>query len=160
MAQLVEQLIRNQQVAGSSPASSSIKIRESEMAPVFFWRSAEFRPGRRSPRTRSADMIVLSIALDLATIAVPSHLRLVKRSSHFSAPLASGHSLQKTTTALGHLLFWRSAESRPERRSPWTRSADMIILSIALDLATIAVPSHLRLARSRSLRCAPYESGQ
>ena len=91
VAQSVEQLIRNQQVAGSSPASSSIKIRESEMAPVFFWRSAESRPGRRSPWTRSADMIVLSIALDLATIAVPSHLRLAGRRSFRCAPYESGH---------------------------------------------------------------------
>ncbi len=36
MAQLVEQLIRNQQVAGSSPASSSIKIRTALRRPYFY----------------------------------------------------------------------------------------------------------------------------
>ena len=90
VAQLVEQLIRNQQVAGSSPASSSIKIRESEMAPVFFWRSAESRPGRRSPWTRSAETLAFSIVLDLATIAVPSHLRLARGRSLRCAPYESG----------------------------------------------------------------------
>ena len=52
MAQSVEQLIRNQQVAGSSPASSSIKYPVLYKAGYFFILSALFRNYTENARAR------------------------------------------------------------------------------------------------------------
>ena len=157
---MVEQLIRNQQVAGSSPASSS-KIKGVLWGSFYFGDLPNLAPGEGRPgRDRQKHLTFLScLILQRSLFRRTCGLREVEvYVVLLTSPASSSKKIRESEMA--PVFLWRSAESRPGRRSPWTRSADMIVLSIALDLATIAIPSHLRLAGSRSLRCAPYESGQ